>query len=281
MKKKIAFQGHLGAYSHLATNNLYPEGEAVPMQSFEACFKAVEEGRADLAVIPVENSTAGRVTDVHALMNHTKLHIIGEYFLPVKHCLLALPEAKIENITHVHSHIQALSQCEKNLKANKMKLEAYADTAGAAQMVSESNDTTQGALASSFAAELYGLQILKENFQDTSHNTTRFLVISNKTQEVKDGETCITTILFKVKNIPSALYKALGGFSSNGLNLLKIESYLEGGSFNAAAFYIDVEGHIDSTKMKNALEELKFFSSDIRILGCYSAGKHRNIYTKQ
>ena len=276
--KKIAYQGHEGAYSHLASLELFPEAELIPCVGFAQTFEALQSGKVDKAVIPVENSTAGRVADVHLLMKEKNVHIVGEYFLPIEHCLLGLRGAKIEDVKKVYSHVQALAQCDKNIRARGVSPKQFGDTAGAAKMVSESGNFEIAALASKIAAELYDLDILEESFHDTEHNTTRFLILSATEEVVKNRVNAITTLIFRTRHMPAALYKALGGFATNGLNLLKVESYVEGGSFEAAAFYVDVEGHMEDEPILRALEELNFFSQEVRVLGCYTAHSYRNMY---
>lgn len=250
--------------------------EPLACPSFSAAFAAVRKGDASYAMIPVDNTVAGRVSDIYHLLPEGGLHIIGEEYLPVHHQLMALPGAKLEDIKTVRSHPMALGQVRKRLEGLNIQPIADADTAGAARKIAERDDMSVGAVASRLAAEIYGLDILAENIEDATHNTTRFLVLTNKAQSMENPEIpCVTSFVFRVRSVPSALYKALGGFASNGINITKLESYMVGGSFQAAQFYADVEGHPESDPMKNALEELEFFSEKIIMLGTYPAHKLR------
>jgi prephenate dehydratase len=274
--KKIAFQGEPGANSHLACNEVYPQAEAVPCATFEDCFAALREGRTDLAMIPIDNSLAGRVADIHHLLPHSGFHIIGEHFLPIRFQLMAVEGARLKDIRTVHSHIHALGQCRKIIRKHGWTPMVEGDTAGAARMIAESGDRTQAALAPRLAAELYGLDILIENVEDAAHNTTRFVILSKKDQRAKpDNGPVMTTFVFRVRNVPAALYKAMGGFATNGVNMVKLESYQLDGQFIATQFYADVEGHPDHPPLARALEELAFFSSEVRILGVYPASPWR------
>jgi prephenate dehydratase len=274
-RKRIAFQGEPGANSHIACRDVYPDYEAVPFGTFEEVFAALEGGGIDLAMLPVENSTAGRVADFHHLLPQYKVHIIGEYFLPIRHQLLALPGVALEELTTVHSHPQALDQCRLALRGLGLPAVPALDTAGAAREVAELGDRTRGALASRLAAEAYGLQILREDVEDTDHNTTRFVILSTEDLRAADGVgPIVTTFVFNVRNIPAALYKALGGFATNGINMTKLESYMVGGEFTATQFVADVEGHPDQPNVARAFEELAFFA-DVRILGVYRANPYR------
>ncbi len=275
--KKIAFQGEKGAYSDLACRSVYPEMETVPCVDFLAALQAVEKGRADLAMIPVDNSLAGRVAVIHQLLPQTKLNIVGEFFLPVHHCLLGVKGASIDDIKQVRSHTHALPQCHNIIKDLKLEQYVSADTATAAREVAEMQDKEKAAISSSLAAEIYDLDILKENIEDAAHNTTRFLVFSPETfvPEVEEGK-AITTFIFRVRNIPAALYKVMGGFATNGVNITKLESYMVDGHFEATQFYCDIEGHIDDVNVRQAFEELDFFAAEIRILGCYPAHAFRS-----
>jgi len=273
----IAYQGVEGAYSHLACQHVFPNREASACETFLDAMQAVEKGHASLAMIPVENSTAGRVEEIYRLIPKMSLHIVGEHFEPVNHCLMALPEASIDTIKNVGSHPQALAQCIGNIAQLNLKETAKLDTAGAAWEVSQSKDLSRSAIASSLAAELYGLNVLKENFQDEQGNTTRFIILSH-TENVPplvQEKAYITSLIFRVRNIPAALYKSLGGFATNGVNLVKLESYMPGGKLNASQFHADIEGHIDMPSMKLALEELSFFAEEVRILGTYEAHSFR------
>lgn len=277
MTQKIVYQGESGAFSHLACQTYYPEFEPVPCPSFASAFAAVRNGKAQLAMIPVENTLAGRVSDIYHLLPEGGLHIISEEYLPVHHQLLAVRGAKLADIKAVRSHPMALGQVRKRLEGMDIKAIADADTAGAARRVADRGDKTVGAVASRLAADIYDLDILAEDIEDASHNTTRFLVLSGEAAEVLcDGSDVVTSLVFKVRSVPSALYKALGGFATNGLNITKLESYMVGGSFTAAQFYMDVEGHPDEAAMRNALEELSFFSETVKMLGTYPAHTARS-----
>jgi len=273
---KVVFQGEPGANSHIAANEMFPEGEAVPMPTFEDCFAAMERGDVDLAMIPIENSLAGRVADIHHLLPTSGLNIIAEYFLPIHFQLMARKDAKLADIKSVHSHVHALGQCRKIIREHKWRAVVEADTAGAARMIAESGDRTQAALATRLAAEIYGLHILAEDVEDETHNTTRFVILSRQAKRapVANGPV-ITSFVFRVRNIPSALYKALGGFATNSINMTKLESYQLGGQFFATQFYADVEGHPDDRPLKRALEELEFYSAELRIVGVYPAHPFR------
>lgn len=275
--KKIAFQGEKGAYSDLACRSVYPEMETVPCVDFLSALQAVEKGYADLAMIPVDNSLAGRVAVIHQLLPQTKLNIVGEFFLPVHHCLLGVKGASIDDIKQVRSHTHALPQCHNIIKDLKLEQYVSADTATAAREVAEMQDKEKAAISSSLAAEIYDLDILKENIEDAAHNTTRFLVFSPETfvPKVEEGK-AITTFIFRVRNIPAALYKVMGGFATNGVNITKLESYMVDGHFEATQFYCDIEGHIDDVNVRQAFEELDFFAAEIRILGCYPAHAYRS-----
>jgi prephenate dehydratase len=275
-RKKIAFQGEPGANSHLACNEAYPDYEPMPCATFEDAFAAVSSGEAVLGMIPIENSVAGRVADIHHLMPDSGLHIIAEYFLPIRHQLLGLKGTKLEDIKSVESHVMALGQCRNIIRKLKIKPIVAADTAGSAREVSERNDKTRAAIASRLAAEIYGLDILAEDIEDEAHNTTRFIVLAKEAKWAKAGHgTVVTTFVFQVRNLPAALYKALGGFATNGVNMTKLESYMVGGNFFATQFYADVEGHPDERSLTLALEELAFFSKEMKILGVYPAHDYR------
>lgn len=273
----IAFQGQPGAYSHLACRQAYPELRTLPCESFEEAFEAVESGRARLAMIPIENSVAGRVAEIHRILPYTALHIVGEHYQRVRHHLLAVPGAKLEGIKTATSHLQALTQCQNFLKAHKLKAVAHIDTAGAAADVARRKDPTEAAIASSLAGEIYKLQSLRADIEDAQHNTTRFIVLSRTPLRLApNGGLLVTSFVFRVRNVPAALYKALGGFATNGVNMTKLESYMIGGGFSATQFHADIEGHPDSPNVKLALEELNFFSREVRILGTYPAHPFRS-----
>jgi prephenate dehydratase len=276
MTERISFQGEPGANSHIAAHESYPTLEPLPCASFEDAFAAVVDGQARYAMIPVENSVAGRVADVHHLIPESGLFIVGERFVPIRHQLLGLKGAPLAGLTHVRSHPQALGQCRKQLRELGVVAVKTADTAGAAREIAELGDPKIGALASSLAAQIYGLDVLKADIADAAHNTTRFLVFSRDAQNAAPGSgPCMTSFVFRVRNVPAALYKALGGFATNGVNMTKLESYIEGGLFSAAMFFSEVEGHPEDTGVKLALEELAFFSSSLSILGVYPADPFR------
>ena len=272
----IAFQGSPGAYSDMACRAAYPDMTTLPCPSFEDAFAAVSEDRARLAMIPVDNSTAGRVADNHHLLPESGLHIIGEHFQDVDHHLLAPPGARLEGIQVVHSHIQALSQCRNFLRGLGLKPAVHADTAGAAAEVAKLGDPSQAAIASALAEKIYGLEVLKSDIQDTADNITRFLVMSREPidPDPKAGP-IITTFVFRVRSVPASLYKALGGFATNGVNITKLESYILDHKFTVAQFYADIEGHPDERLVRLALEELSFFSREVKILGVYPASPYR------
>jgi prephenate dehydratase len=273
---KVVFQGEPGANSHLAALDVYPQCEPVPCPTFEDCFAALAAGTADLGMIPIENSVNGRVADIHHLLPGANVHIIGEYFLPVHHQLMARPGVALSELTHVQSHVQALGQCRRTLRALGLTAVIGADTAGSARQISESGDRTRGVLASRLAAEIYGLTILKEDCEDEAHNTTRFIILSPEAGTVPAATTpTITSFVFRVRNVPAALYKALGGFATNGINMTKLESYQLEGQFYASQFYADVEAHPTERSLQYAMEELAFFSHEVRILGTYPASPFR------
>ncbi|MBR5599455.1 MAG: prephenate dehydratase [Alphaproteobacteria bacterium] len=267
---KITFQGTSGAYSHIACCNLFPDAYYIASDTFEEAMEMVENDIADYAVIPVENSNAGRVADVHFLLSQTGLSIVGEYFLRVEHQLLGLSDAELSDISVAASHPQALAQCSGFLKKHSIKAIGEIDTAKSCERIVEKQDKTKAAIASKLAGEIYGLKVLASNIENDINNTTRFLVMKKtKVMPMYDGGVFITSLLFKVKHIPSALYKALGGFATNGLNLNKIESYVVDGNFVSAQFYVEVEAHPYTKEYKNALEELEFYSQSVTWLGTY------------
>lgn len=274
----IAFQGMPGAYSDLACRMAYPEYTTVPCVSFDAAFQAVRDGEADLAMIPVDNTLAGRVADVHRLIPDGELYIIAEHFLPIRSCLLGLPGAKLEEMTDVHSHVHAIPQCRLFIDRHKLTRHVVADTAKGASDVKKWGDPTQAAIASELAAEIYGLEVIQKDIQDADHNTTRFLVFSrNKDIPERDRmRRYITSFLFEVRNIPAALYKALGGFATNSVQMVKLESYVDE-HFNVARFYAEVEGHIDERALMLAFEELNFFAKRVVLLGTYSVHSFRRL----
>ncbi|MBP2548474.1 prephenate dehydratase [Neorhizobium galegae] len=269
---RIAFQGDHGANSDMACRDMFPTMEPLPCPTFEDAFTALESGEADLAMIPIENTLAGRVADIHHLLPDSRLHIIGEYFMPIRFQLMVLPGVSREEIRTVHSHIHALGQCRKIIRSNGWKGVVAGDTAGAARLVSERGDRSMAALAPRLAAGLYGLEIMQENVEDSEHNVTRFVVLSRDEQwahRTSADDLIVTTFVFNVRNIPAALYKAMGGFATNGINMTKLESYQIGGKFVATQFYADIEGHPEDAPVRRALEELRFFSEKVRILGSY------------
>lgn len=272
----IAFQGEPGAYSEMACRAAYPALETLACGSFEDTFAAVLNDRAGLAMIPIENSSAGRVADIHHLLPEGGLHIVGEHFQKVNHQLLAPKGASLESIKSVHSHIQALSQCRSFLRSRGLKPEVHADTAGAAAEVGRLGDPSQAAIASALSAETYGLDILASDIEDAEHNTTRFVVMAKEPidPDPADGPV-VTTFVFRVRSVPASLYKALGGFATNGVNITKLESYILDGAFTVAQFYADIEGHPDQLSVRLALEELSFFSRQVHILGVYHASPFR------
>jgi prephenate dehydratase len=272
----ISFQGWPGANSDMAARQVYPNAQTVPCPSFEEALAAVHDGRADLAMIPIENSIAGRVADMHHLLPESGLHIVGEHFMRINHQLVALPGASLDGIREVHSHIQALGQCRQWLRARGLKPVVHADTAGAARMVSEQGDPGIAAISSRLAAEIYQLEILATDIEDAEHNTTRFVVLSRDPVRPKpDNGPVMTSFVFEVRSVPAALYKALGGFATNGVNIVKLESYMLGGRFNQTQFYADVDGHPDDSGLRFALEELQFFTRNFRLLGVYPAHPFR------
>ncbi len=274
--RKISFQGAHGAYSDIACREMFPNLETIPCNTFEEAFVAVQNGAADLAMIPIDNTLAGRVADVHHLMPGSGLSIIGEHFLKIEHSLLGVKGTKIADLKHVHSHLHALPQCRKLIKELGLKAHVHADTAGAAEEVSQKNDPQHAAIASSLAAQIYGLDILRKDVQDADHNTTRFMVMSKKPSvpELDENITYITSFIFSVRNIPAALFKAMGGFATNGINMVKLESYVNP-QFQVAQFYVDVIGHPESRPLQLAMEELGFFAKEVTILGTYPASPFR------
>ena len=278
----VAYQGIEGAYSHLACKTVFPEAQAQACENFQTAIQLVEQGKADYAMIPLENSTAGRVEEIYRLLPKTHLSIIAEHFEPVNHCLLALPGTQLEEIKTVSSHPQALAQCFHRLEDLQITPLVAVDTALSAKDLAAKKESkavygSHGAIASTLAAQLYGLDVICENFQDINGNTTRFVVLAKQAvdENYKTGQHYISSLLFSVRNIPAALYKALGGFATNGVNMIKLESYMDGGTMEASHFHIDVEGHHCEPALKNALEELNFFAKEIRILGSYPAHQYR------
>jgi prephenate dehydratase len=272
----IAFQGLPGAYSDLACRAAYPGWTTLPCPSFEAAMAALREGRADLAMLPCENSLAGRVPDIHRLLPESGLSVIGEHFERVEHCLLAPKGATLATIKRAHSHPVALGQVLNILRELNLAPVIEADTAGAAAMIAERGGTEDAAIASALAAEIYGLEILRRNVEDAAHNTTRFYVMARERRDAPvDAADTVTTFVFRVRNLPAALYKALGGFATNGVNMTKLESYMLDGHFTATQFLCDVDGHPEQPGLRRALEELAFFSKELRVLGAYPAHPYR------
>lgn len=277
MSGRIAFQGEPGAYSHQACREARPDMEAVPCATFQDVIDAVRSGEADLAMLPVENSTYGRVADIHSLMPESGLHIVDEAFVRVHINLLALPGAQLADIKTAKSHVVLLGQCRGFLREHGIRAVTTADTAGSAREVAAEHDPAQASLASELAGEIYGLNVLARHIEDQSNNTTRFLVMSRALDLNRRGTSgMMTTFVFRVRNIPAALYKAMGGFATNGVNMTKLESYMVGGSFTATQFYADIEGHPEDRNVQLALEELRYFTSSMTILGVYPADPRRH-----
>ncbi len=273
---KVAFQGRPGAYSDLACRAALPGHTPLPCDTFQTAIDAVRSGAADLAMLPCENSLAGRVPDIHSLLPRSGLHIIGEHFQRVEHCLLAPRGAAIDGIRRIHSHAVALGQVRGLIRDMAVQAVVEADTAGSAQLVAEWNNPEDAAIASGLAAELYGLDVLRQNVEDSPDNTTRFYITAGEERRpAADAVDTVTTFVFRVRNVPAALYKALGGFATNGINLTKLESYMLGGQFTATGFLCDVEGHPEHPNMARAMEELSFFCSEIRVLGVYPGAAWR------
>jgi prephenate dehydratase len=275
--KKIAFQGRHGAYSDIACRDHYPDFETYPCPSFADALRAVGRGDADLGMIPIDNSIAGRVADIHHFLPDAGLHIVGEVFQPIHHCLLAIRGAKIDQIRKIYSHSHALPQCRNIIEKHNFDAQTYGDTAQSAKYVSDMGDKACAAIGSKLAAKLYDLDILKDNIEDEKNNTTRFIVLARdgKMEKYVPDIDYITSIVFRLRSIPAALYKAMGGFATNGINLSKLESYMLGGKFKAVQFMCDLEGHPDQKSMQLALDELTFFAEDIKILGTYRAASFR------
>ncbi len=273
----IAYQGEPGANSHIACADVYPGWTPLPCATFEDAFAAISDGAASLGMIPIENSIAGRVADIHALIPDAGLHIVGEYFLPIHFQLMAMPEATLDGLRSVYSHIHALGQCRKIIRKLGVTAHVAGDTAGSAREVAGWKDLTRASLAPRMAAEIYGLKILAEDVEDEAHNTTRFVILSKTPApppSASDGPV-VTTFVFRVRNVPAALYKALGGFATNAVNMTRLESYMVDGEFTATQFLADVDGHPDDEGLARALEELRFFSREFRILGTYPAHPFR------
>ena len=276
MSGMIAFQGMPGAYSDLACRSAYPGWNTLPCPSFEAAMAAVREGRAELAMLPCENSLAGRVPDIHRMLPDSGLFVVGEHYQRVEHCLLAHKGATLEGLKRAHSHPVALGQVLNLLRERRLEPVIEADTAGAAKLLAERPSLEDAAIASSLAGEIYGLEILLRNVEDAAHNTTRFYVMAREpSYPPLDAPNTVTTIVFRVRNIPAALYKALGGFATNGVNMTKLESYMLDGEFTATQFLCDVDGHPEQPALKRALSELAYFSREMRVIGAYPAHPYR------
>ncbi|MGX9351444.1 prephenate dehydratase [Shimia sp. W99] len=278
MTHRIAFQGEPGAYSHQACRDARPDMEAMPCRTFEDVIDAVKSGRAELGMLPVENSTYGRVADIHSLLPDSGLHIIDEAFVRVHINLLALPGTPLAEVKNAISHTVLLGQCQDFLREYGIHRITGADTAGSAKHVAEKGDPSLAALASELAGEIYGLDVLARHIEDQSNNTTRFLIMSREPDySRRAGANMMTTFVFEVRNIPAALYKAMGGFATNGVNMTKLESYMVGGSFTATQFYADIEGHPEDRNVRLAMEELRYFTNDVTILGVYPAARGRDV----
>ena len=276
MNTVIAYQGEPGAFSHQSCQAVYPDWDPLPCPTFEDAFAAVIEGRAALAMIPIENSIAGRVADIHALIPKAGLHIVGEFFLPVHFQLMGVRGATVEQLRSVHSHVHALGQCRKLIRRLGLKAQVAGDTAGSAREVAGWGDPSRGSLAPRLAAAIYGLDILAEDVEDEDHNTTRFVVLSRTAADAPAGNgPVVTSFVFRVRNLPAALFKALGGFATNGINMTRLESYMVEGEFTATQFLADIEGHPDDPAVRRALDELQYFSREFRVLGTYPAHPFR------
>ena len=277
-KNLIAFQGEIGANSDLACRQVRPDMTTLPCNTFEDTFAAVSNGEAALALIPIDNSVAGRVADIHHLLPNSGLHIIGEHFQRVEHHLLAVKGSTIGDLVNVHSHVHALNQCRNFIQKHGINPVVHVDTAAAAREISERGEKEHGAIATGLAGEIYGLDSLQANIEDADHNTTRFLLMSPEPMEISaDTPAVVTSFVFRVRNVPAALYKSMGGFATNGVNMTKLESYMVDGEFSATQFYAEVDGHPTNQALQYALEELAFFSSEVRILGVFPAHPYRKV----
>ena len=283
MKKKvlkISFQGALGSYSHQASTNFFKDPLVIPCDSFEEAIETVRKGKADKAILPVDNSTYGRVADIHSLLPASKLFITAEYFLPVDICMLGTKSSSLKTVTTATSHPVLLGQCKQFLKINNIKPISGYDTAGSARLISEENNKSKGALASKIASKIYGLKVLQPNVQDNKDNTTRFLVMEKRPKNlIEQQKKIITSIVFQVRNIPAALYKAMGGFATNNVNMIKLESYMLGGSFEATQFFVDIQGHPLDRSVIRALDELRYFTNKLDIIGVYKQSSFRDNYS--
>ncbi|WP_415921950.1 prephenate dehydratase [Tateyamaria sp. SN6-1] len=276
MSERIAFQGDLGAYGHEAVLKARPDATPVPCHAFEDVIAAVKSGAADMAMLPVENTTYGRVADIHRLLPQSGLHIVDEAFVRVRIALMALPGQTLDDIRHVRAHLVLIPQARAFLDAHGISATSAADSAGAAREIAENGEMGVGALASAVAADIHGLNVLARDIEDQGHNTTRFLLMSPDADHSARGDMMITTFVFEVRNIPASLYKAMGGFATNGVNMTKLESYMVGGAFTATQFYADIEGHPDDPAVARALEELEYFTNRLDILGVYPAAAGRD-----
>ena len=280
MKKKvlkISFQGALGSYSHQASTKFFEDPLVIPCDSFEEAIETVRKGKADKAILPVDNSTYGRVADIHSLLPASKLFITAEYFLPVDICMLGTKSSSLKTVTTATSHPVLLGQCKKFLKINNIRPISGYDTAGSASQISQENNQFKGALASKIASQIYGLKVLQANVQDNKDNTTRFLVMEKKPEVlINRQKKVITSIVFQVRNIPAALYKAMGGFATNNVNMIKLESYMLGGSFEATQFFVDIQGHPEDGSVKRALEEIRYFTNKLDVIGVYKQSGFRD-----
>ena len=273
---RIAYQGEPGANSHIVCVQHYPDAEALPCASFEDVFAAVDTGAADLALIPIDNSIAGRVADIHHFLPGSGLHIIAEHFLRIRFHLMGVPGTTLETIKTVHSHVHALGQCRKIIAEHHWRPLIAGDTAGAAREIVEADDITQASISPPLAAEIYGLEVLARDIEDEEHNTTRFVLLSPEFVQAPAGNgPVVTSFIFNVRNLPAALYKALGGFATNGVNMTKLESYMVDGQFTATQFLAEVDGHPDDLGLSRALEELAFFTTEVKVLGVYPADPFR------
>jgi prephenate dehydratase len=279
-RQRIAYQGEPGANSHIVCVQQYPDAEALPCASFEDVFAAVGVGDADLALIPIDNSIAGRVADIHHFLPASGLHIIAEHFLRIRFHLMGVPGTTLDTIKTVHSHVHALGQCRKIIREHGWTPLISGDTAGAAREIAEANDVTQASISPPLAAEIYGLEVLARDVEDEEHNTTRFVLLSPEFIQAPAGNgPVVTSFIFNVRNLPAALYKALGGFATNGVNMTKLESYMVNGEFTATQFLAEVDGHPDDVGLARALEELRFFTTDVKIMGVYPADPFRGSAT--
>jgi prephenate dehydratase len=273
---RLAYQGEPGANSHIVCVQHYPDAEAIACASFEDVFAAVDTGEADLALIPIDNSIAGRVADIHHFLPGSGLHIIAEHFLRIRFHLMGVPGTTLETIRTVHSHVHALGQCRKIIAEHHWRPLIAGDTAGAAREIVEANDVTQASISPPLAAEIYGLEVLARDIEDEEHNTTRFVLLSPEFVQAPAGNgPVVTSFIFNVRNLPAALYKALGGFATNGVNMTKLESYMVNGEFTATQFLAEVDGHPDDLGLSRALEELAFFTTEVKVLGVYPADPFR------